>query len=183
MDTYRVDIAPLLDVLGASVDVVVDIPLERFVVGTEEFVPTAPAHFVGQVTNAGTAVIAMGRATLPATATCARCLAEFPTEIAGRVDGFYIFPGQEEGLPEEQEFEYVDSDSHVDILPAILAALTLEAPFAPLHDEECAGICAECGQDLNEGPCECGDEPDDLHPFAKLRGLLADQDTDASAGS
>jgi uncharacterized protein len=111
-------------------------------------------------------------------ATCARCLASFATEIAGEVDGFYVRPGHEDGIPEEQAIEYIDAENVIDILPAIMAALVLEAPFAPLHDEECAGICPTCGKDLNQGPCGCGGTVDSAHPFAALGKLLDGTDAD-----
>lgn len=171
-DSYRVDVAPLAEVLGESISVVDDLTLPDFVVGDEEFTPTGPAHFDVTLTNTGTAVIAMGTVALPVLATCARCLVDFPTEIVAEVDGFYVEHGHDQGLPEEQEIEYIDVENHVDILPAIMAALVLEAPFAPLHDEECAGICAECGADLNAGPCGCAPVVATVHPFASLEGLL-----------
>jgi uncharacterized protein len=31
----------------------------------------------------------------------------------------------------------------------------LELPLAPLCRDDCAGLCAECGADLNAGPCGC----------------------------
>jgi DUF177 domain-containing protein len=178
MESYRVDVESILDVLAQTVEVCDDLPFETFEVGAEVFVPRGPAHFDVTLTNTGTAIIGMGRVTLPVFATCARCLLEFPATIDAEVDGLYVRPGHEEGLPEEQEIEYIDADNHVDILPAIMAALVLEAPFAPLHDEECAGICPDCGADLNEGPCDCAGHAEEDHPFAALKGLL-----DGSAGS
>ena len=174
MDTYRVDIQSILEVLAETIEVSDDLVLDTFEVGTEVFKPQGPAHFDVTLTNTGTAIIGMGRVTLPVLATCARCLVDFPTTIEAEVDGFYVRRGQDQDLPEEQEIEYVDAEYKVDILPAIMAALVLEAPFAPLHDEACAGICPECGADLNEGPCDCAEAPDDLHPFASLKGLLGD---------
>ena len=172
MESYRVEIGSILDVLGASIDVEDDIVFDSFIVGTEVFVPRGPAHIDVTITYTGGAAVAMGTATLPVVATCARCLADFLTEILGEVDGFYVTPGHEEGIPEEQEIEYIDSEGVIDLYPAILAALVLDAPFAPLHDEQCAGICAQCGADLNEGLCDCSASVEDTHPFAGLHGLL-----------
>jgi uncharacterized protein len=177
-DSYRVDVAPIFEVLGESISIDDDLALETLQVGAETFVPTGPAHMDVTITNTGTAVIAMGTVTLPVLATCARCLVEFPTEISGEVNGFYVAPGHDEGIPEEQEIEYIDAENHIDILPAVMAALVLEAPFAPLHDEQCAGICPLCGADLNEGPCGCASAPDDGHPFAALQDLLTEPSAD-----
>ena len=175
MNSYRVDIQSILEVLAETIEVSDDLTLETFEVGTEVFRPQGPAHFDITLTNTGTAIIGMGKVSLPVLATCARCLEEFPTEIDAEVDGFYVSVGRDQDLPEEQEIEYIDGEYHIDILPSIMAALVLEAPFAPLHDEECAGICATCGADLNEGPCSCQSESGDAHPFAGLKGLLGDE--------
>ena len=117
----------------------------------------------------------MGSVTLPVLATCARCLLEFPLEITAEVDGFYISRGEEAGIPQEQEISYIDAENHIDLLPAVMAALVIEAPFAPLHDEECPGLCATCGADLNEGPCSCAQPLEPGHPFASLKELLGDE--------
>ena len=172
MNPYRVDISSILETLGESVEVSDTLTLEKLVVGAEEFVATAPFRFDVTITNTGTAVIAAGSIVAPVTATCARCLCEFPTEIVAEVDGFYVYPGHDEGVPEEQEIEYIDPEGAIDLAPALLAALVLEAPFAPLHDEACRGICPTCGADLNDGPCGCDAEPEEGHPFADLRTLL-----------
>ena len=174
MDSYRVDVESILEVLAETIQVSDDLVLDDFEVGAEVFKPQGPAHFDVTLTNTGTAIIAMGTVSLPVIATCVRCLVEFPTTIGAEVDGFYVQPGKDKDLPEEQEVAYIDSTLHVDILPAIMAALVLEAPFAPLCDEECAGICQTCGADLNEGPCKCDRPADDVHPFAGLKGLLGD---------
>jgi len=174
MDAYRVDVESILEVLAASIVVSDDIAIDSLEVGAETFKPRGPAHLDVTITNAGTAVVVMGRVTLPVLATCARCLCEFPSQIEAEVDGFFVVPGKEEGVPEEQEIQYIDAENRIDLLPSVLSALVLEAPFAPLHDEDCAGICPTCGADLNEGPCGCEPRSGVAHPFAGLGDLLED---------
>jgi uncharacterized protein len=172
VNTYTVNVADILEVLGASTVVDGSFELERLQVGAEEFVLREPVRFSVTLTNTGTSVIGMGRVVAAVSATCSRCLCEFPTEIDAEVDGFYVRPGAEEGVPEEQEVEYIDGEGIIDILPSMMAALVLEAPFAPLHDEECAGLCVSCGADLNEGPCGCDADTEVAGPFAALKTLL-----------
>jgi uncharacterized metal-binding protein YceD (DUF177 family) len=43
----------------------------------------------------------------------------------------------------------------LDLRPLVRDALLLELPLAPLCREDCRGLCAQCGTDLNSGPCEC----------------------------
>ena len=71
-------------------------------------------------------------------ATCARCLCEFPTEIEGEVDGFYVDAGTRRGPCPRSRRSSTSTPSTGSTCPSIMAALVLEAPFAPLHDENCA---------------------------------------------
>lgn len=176
MEAYRVEIAELLDSLGTSTSVTDSFVLPSLDIGDEHYDFNAPIAFDVTVTNTGTAVIAYGTVHAPAVTTCVRCLCEFPLVIEGAVEGFYVFPGQDEDIPEEQDVEYIDVDGAIDLMPAIMSAIVLEAPFAPLHDEECAGICSGCGVDLNNAECSCGSGDDQDHPFAALRALVTEDD-------
>ena len=179
MDTYRVDVKSILDSLGESIQVADTLQLDVLEVGDEHFSLREPIRFDVRLINTGTGIVGMGTVVAPVLATCARCLCEFPTDITAEVDGFYVETGKSADLPEEQEVELLDVDGFIDILPSVMAALVLEAPFAPLHDEECAGICVECGTDLNTGTCTCADAPGLEHPFAALKTLLAEKDPDS----
>lgn len=181
MQHWVVSLADILGEHGASISIDGELPLEKLVVGDEVFVLREPAVVDAEITNTGAGFVAMGTVTAEVDAECARCLRVFQTQIVGEVEGFYVEHGQEEGLPEEQEVEFLGQDSSIDILPALIEALTVAAPFVPLHDEECAGICPECGCDLNETACGCADKPDPDNPFAKLAGLLTPTDEDADA--
>jgi len=150
--------------------------MEWFDVGDEHFAATEPVTFDVTVTNTGTAVIAYGTVRAAVKATCVRCLCEFPTVIEGAVEGFYVFPGKDTDVPEEQDVEYIDADGVIDLMPAIVSPIGLEAPFAPLHDEECAGICGGCGADLNTTECSCAEESGADHPFAALRSLISEDE-------
>jgi uncharacterized protein len=175
MESYRVEVSSILEVLGETVEVSDTLALPELTVGDERFVARGPVRFDVSLTNTGAAIITMGRVVYPVLATCARCLCEFPTEISAELDGFYVMPGEDKDLPEEQEIEYIDAEGAIDLSPALMAALVLEAPFAPLHAEDCAGICVECGADLNEGDCGCMKAVDAAkNPFAALGSLISD---------
>jgi uncharacterized protein len=149
-------------------------------VGDNDFVLRAPAPFSVAVTNAGAGIVAHGSIAADVTGVCARCLCEFPLRIEGEVVGFYLEQGSEPPEAEEtDQVDRVDSDGSIDLSPALLAALVVEAPFAPLHDDECKGLCTSCGEDLNLGPCGCENEPSDEHPFAGLKDLLTDESAES----
>jgi len=172
MITVSIDVRPILEEVGAMIDVTDALDLGELRVGAEAFVLRAPAPYSVTITNAGGGIVAHGRISAEVTATCSRCLCEFDDTIEGEVVGFYVRPGDERDG--EEEPETVDAEGCIDIGPALVAALVIEAPFAPLHSEECLGLCAKCGADLNEGDCGCPTGLDDSHPLAELKSLLAE---------
>lgn len=179
MEACRLQIAELLDSLGSSTVVADSLSLPSLDVGDEHFDMRGPVTFEVTVTNTGAAVIAYGPVHAPVTATCVRCLCEFPMVIEGDVEGFYVFPGHDDDIPEEQDVEYIDADGVIDLMPALMGAIVLEAPFAPLHDENCAGICGGCGSHLDTAECTCAVGVDEEHPFAALRSLASDENAES----
>ena len=63
----------------------------------------------------------------------------------------------------------LDEQHMMDLSAVIAENLDLALPVHPLCKEDCSGICAECGLDLNQGACDCAPEPDPR--WASLRGL------------
>ncbi len=176
MQQVRIDIASLLEDLGQSASVEGEFALDHLAVGDEVFHLTEPATFSVELTNTGGGIVATGTVGARTSAACSRCLEPFELEIDAQVEGFYVQHGHEHDVPEEQEIEPVLPDGTIDLAPALQAALTLEAPFAPVHDESCAGLCPVCGANLNEEQCGCHSELESTRPFAGLRDLLGDDE-------
>lgn len=165
-----VDVKPILDTIGASLDLKGELDIGVLEVGEERFTLNRPATYSVILSNAGEGLVTTGSVTADVQGTCSRCLCEFPLEITGDVEGYYLRPG--DVAPEEEEPEEVDPEGRIDLVPALMAALVVEAPFAPLHDEECKGLCARCGADLNTEECGCEDATPEDHPFAALKDLV-----------
>ena len=78
--------------------------------------------------------------------------------------------------PVEAELEeagdeiYHYQGDHLELAPMLREQVILSAPMHPLCKDDCPGLCAHCGKDLNEGPCQCPVEPAS-NPFHVLRGL------------
>ncbi len=108
---------------------------------------------------------------------CSRCLEPFELDLDGEIEGYVFRVDPGDNLPEgveEGEYLVLDDRRGVDIAPFLTAALTLAVPLVPLHDDDCAGLCPNCGANLNEGPCDCSIEPDPdfevaANPFAALK--------------
>lgn len=98
---------------------------------------------------------------------CARCLKDFAQPLKWGFTELYAFDkdsASETGvlLPEDRQ---------IDLAPMLREYALLEVPINPLHDEECKGLCIECGQDLNLKDCGHNQGNEDS-PFSVLKKLL-----------
>jgi uncharacterized protein len=88
-------------------------------------------------------------------AECRRCLTEVavPVDLEVRV----VF-SEDPALAEDPGVYELDARSGVvDVGVPVREELTLAVPRFLLCREDCAGLCASCGADLNAGPCSCRD--------------------------
>jgi uncharacterized protein len=107
---------------------------------------------------------------------CSRCLElfHFHTE-----DRFHLYCEAGAKGPSEEEHELADDELEITYLEQgqintdhlLRENILLSLPVQPLCREECRGLCARCGTDLNQGACECADAPADPRLQA-LRKLL-----------
>lgn len=174
---FKVNVSEIIEAPGSSLEVVGEFPLEVLQVGEERFALLGPADVNVVLSNAGSGIVTTGTVTARVRAVCSRCLCEFDSVITGEVDGFYV--AKDAPRADEVDAERVAGDGLIDLAPALVAALVIEAPFAPLHDPDCAGLCADCGANLNETQCDCGNHPDELHPFSALGTLFPVADESA----
>ena len=65
----------------------------------------------------------------------------------------------------------IASDGVIDLEGVVHDELSLALPADPLCRPHCAGICPECGADLNDAPCE-GHGDLSEGPFAALKQLF-----------
>ncbi|HET9313638.1 MAG TPA: DUF177 domain-containing protein [Nitrospira sp.] len=56
---------------------------------------------------------------------------------------------------DEGDDRYFYQGDHIELAPMLREHIILASPMQPLCRENCAGLCARCGKDLNEGPCQC----------------------------
>ena len=173
METYPIELGALLDELGAERVIEDEADLGEFTVGDVTFHPEGAASFGVSLTNTGAGVVADGWVRETVRTECSRCLEPCAVEITGTIEGFYVTPSHVEGVPEEQEYELIH-EGRIDLGHALRAALAIDAPYAPLHDPDCAGICPACGANRNVEPCSCHEQlaTDPDNPFAALQELF-----------
>lgn len=111
---------------------------------------------------------------------CDKCLNGFTYEqqIPFRILLEPALPGKAAGKEKNDEGEDVSealdfsyySGEEVDVGDLIRQHIAMAQPINHVCSEACKGLCAKCGKDLNEGPCQCKEDKPES-PFAVLKQL------------
>ena len=107
--------------------------------------------------------------------TCSRCLSPFRHSLTLNFEEEYlptvdVVSGAPLPPPEETSAFTIDEHHILDLTEAIRQYNLLAVPMKPLCQENCAGLCQNCGQNLNQGRCDCPVQ--DIDPrWSKLTGL------------
>ena len=113
---------------------------------------------------------------------CARCLSPVQRILEGtlenqyrplpkmaghRLSGSFALPLDDIGIG-------YYSDEYIDLSDDFRESLLLELPARILCSEDCRGLCPHCGQNLNEGRCNCCSESEEARTpkFADLIKML-----------
>ena len=115
-------------------------------------------------------VVVTGDFSAPWEAVCRRCLSLARGTLTPHVRELYRV------APKPDEDAFPLENEQLDLAPLVAEALTLDLPLAPLCRPDCAGLCAVCGADLNEGDCGCD------RTVSDPRGAALDQLRDQLGG-
>lgn len=138
-------------------------------------------------------VLVTGTARAVAEGECVRCLEPLELQLEADFQEMFSYPDADDrGRPkaepaddaEEDEDRLFIEDGLFDLEPVLRDAVVLALPMQPVCQEDCPGLCAQCGARL-------ADDPDHHHDavdirWAALQGLagsLEDGDKDEMSGA
>jgi uncharacterized protein len=113
--------------------------------GAEIEVDVTLVPFEGGIDVAGTV-------SAPWSGSCRRCAEPVSGELRIPVRERFV-DAPLAGMSDDEL--YPITDETIDLGPLARDAVVLELPMAPLCREDCAGLCAQCGANRNEGDCGC----------------------------
>lgn len=113
---------------------------------------TVPIRLNGRVFNRAGIVTLDYEAGFTLALVCDRCLKEFEREFDYDFHHTLVRGLQNEDLSDEY---VVCEDNVLDLNELAMADIILQLPTKILCKEDCKGLCFRCGQDLNEGSCDC----------------------------
>lgn len=88
---------------------------------------------------------------------CGRCLS--PVTSRFEVPAEALFSASVETADDPGVYPLIEPVAVIDLTEPVREEVALAAPAFPLCRTDCAGLCPQCGADLNLGPCKCARSP------------------------
>jgi uncharacterized protein len=113
-------------------------------------------------------VLVQGELLASIAASCHRCLDDVDYQLTLELEELFVHPP-------EADAEFVLPETGVlDLAPLLREEVILASPMHILCKEDCAGLCPQCGANLNHEPCQCQDAAVDprLSALRMLRDRL-----------
>lgn len=127
--------------------------------------PGSPIELDLRLESVVEGVLVSGTATVDVAGECVRCLTSISDSLEIDIQELFVYPNSE---ATEDEASRLEGDL-IDLEPLLRDDVVLELPFQPLCREDCAGLCVECGANLNADPDHLHDEPIDPRWAGLLR--------------
>jgi len=125
-------------------------------------------------------VLVSGVATVPLAGECGRCLEAVSDTLSVDLQELFAYPESESG-GDDEDLARMEGDL-LDLEPVLRDAVVLALPLTPLCRPDCAGLCTECGERLDDLPEDHGHAAPDPR-WAALQGLVPDRAPDSERPS
>lgn len=113
-----------------------------------------------KITNVGDGLLLAGTLSAVVSLVCSRCAGDYDERLDVQVSELYVpvgTPGTSGGDEREagELCVFTYEDNVIDLHEVLRQNLLASLPFRPLCREDCRGLCAQCGANLNEEACKC----------------------------
>lgn len=120
--------------------------------------PSGPIGVTGRLSSAGEGRFYFsGRMAGSVAIPCRRCLEDVEVKVDDEFHCIFAETGADEA-DDPDVFTYDPHDRELDLRPAVRENWLLIAPAYAQCSDDCKGLCATCGRNLNEGTCDCAPE-------------------------
>ena len=130
-----------------------------------EGTPLTPLTGSVRLMNTSAGILVQGDLHAVAALPCARCLEPVSVPIDFELEEVFvptidIATGHALTPEEEDPALWIDEHHILDMHEVVRQDVLVAAPIHLLCRDDCRGLCPQCGQNLNEGPCDCKPEID-----------------------
>jgi len=89
-------------------------------------------------------ILATGEVETLAVGDCSRCLDPINLPVKVDFQELFAYSGQ-------SDEDLLVHDNQIDMEQVLIDSVVLSLPFQPVCSENCPGLCADCGEKLNDG--------------------------------
>ncbi len=130
-----------------------------------------------QLLRTDRSILVSGNLEITVTEVCSRCLQEFQSRLPLEIEEEFFFardPTTGVALASQTESGAftIDENNVLDISEAVRQYELLAEPMKPVCREDCAGLCSQCGCNLNHGTCSCAPSSADS-PWEPLQKIMS----------
>ncbi|MFG3048210.1 YceD family protein [Streptomyces sp. NPDC048202] len=189
IDTHELGRRPgAMQRLTREVDAPRDLGLEG-VIGVPE---GAPLELDLRLESVMEGVLVTGTARASAKGECVRCLEPVGLELEAAFQEMFSYPDADDrgrviaepgdDAEDDEDRQYIE-DGLIDLEPLLRDAVVLALPMQPVCQDDCQGLCSECGARLTDDPDHHHDATDIR--WAALQGLadtMSDGEKDEMSG-
>jgi len=179
----KIIVGDIIDNPGKSLrvnqDEAVDIP---------ELKLLTPVHAALKLTSTGEGGISVkGTLKVQAELVCSRCAGPYAETLDIDIDELFLpkdspelaaEPGKKEEVQADSLCVFAYDDDQLDLDEVMRQNILASLPFCPLCKEDCRGICAGCGVDLNNGVCTCSKEEESDPRWNVLKKFMDDKSSE-----
>ncbi len=127
-------------------------------------------------------VLVTGTATAGLDGECVRCLEGIVDEVDADFQELFVYDDHAPDLDDEElDVSRLEGDL-LDLEPVLRNSVVLALPFQPLCQDDCPGLCPECGARLADDPTHQHDEPIDPRWLGLTRIAALTEETDEATG-
>jgi uncharacterized protein len=162
----KVDISSILKYEGASTQFSVAVPSEQIMSSTSQIQFINDIDIYGEINHISGIIKVTGHIDTEYVTKCDRCLKEFEKKIQIQIQENFI---SSDKLTDQ--FAYLYQGFILDLEQLTRDAVVLEIPSKQLCNEECKGLCPDCGMNWNLSSCQCNQSTID-GKFDKLKVLF-----------
>jgi len=169
---------PLTSISADGLSLVGEVTAEELGLAEDDAIAHGPLAVSLDLTNVEGLVAVTGVLEGMIIRECVRCLKKYEDPLAFSVRAAFIpepkspsrhpkrvdpRKAREEVVAAEEEEDLDDQYQYqgnfLELAPMLREHVILAAPMQPICSDDCLGLCARCGENLNEGPCQCAAEP------------------------
>lgn len=170
----------LAEILPQGLNVCGDLTGEDLALSETDAAVQGPLIVNLDLTNADGTVYATGSLNGTILRQCVRCLKDYEDPLDLWITAIYMrqvgaaerpakssvpdkrrkrLDAKQEEDDDDDEDAYLFEGDQLDLAPMLREQTILSAPMQPLCQEDCRGLCVQCGEDLNVRRCQCATEP------------------------